>query len=88
MFTLNGDPEMCWSANLIATSYSPGSVGMYSTEQEPSLLSLHVILASDGPSMARERPPVPAPSILTNQKLDLTPKIQTFCFYCKYIGFV
>lgn len=34
---------------------------MYSTLQLPSLLSLQDILASDGPSMANPRPPVPAP---------------------------
>lgn len=34
---------------------------MYSTVQLPSLLSLHDILASEGPSMARPSPPVPAP---------------------------
>lgn len=34
---------------------------MYSTVQLPSLLSLQDILASEGPSMARPRPPVPAP---------------------------
>lgn len=49
------------SANLMVTSYSPGSVGIYSTEHEPSRLSLHVILASDGPSIAKPKPPTPAP---------------------------
>jgi len=43
------------------TSYSPGVKGIYSTLQLPSLLSLQDILASDGPSMANPRPPVPAP---------------------------
>lgn len=41
--------------------YVPGSYGMYSTLQLPSLLSVQDILASDGPSIARPRPPVPAP---------------------------
>ena len=59
--TLNGDPGMGCSANLMLMSYSPASVGMYSTVQDPSRLSLQVILASDGPSMASPRPPVPAP---------------------------
>lgn len=36
---------------------------MYSTEQEPSRLSLHVIFASEGPSIARPNPPEPAPKI-------------------------
>lgn len=46
---------------MILTSYSPGVNGMYSTLQLPSLLSLQDIFASEGPSMARPRPPVPAP---------------------------
>lgn len=41
--------------------YLPGSYGTYSTLQLPSLLSVQDILASDGPSIARPRPPVPAP---------------------------
>lgn len=61
-FTLKGDPGICCSANLIVTSYSPGSVGIYSTEHEPSRLSLQVIFASDGPSIAKPKPPVPAPA--------------------------
>ena len=52
---------MFWSASLIETSYSPWTRGTYSTVQEPSRLSLHVIFASEGPSIARPRPPVPAP---------------------------
>lgn len=39
----------------------PGSYGMYSTQQLPSLLSVHDILASEGPSIASPSPPVPAP---------------------------
>lgn len=61
---MNGDPGMWESANLIVTSYSPGSVGTYSTEHDPSRLSLQVILASDGPSIANPNPPVPAPKYL------------------------
>lgn len=39
----------------------PGSYGMYSTQQLPSLLSVQDILASEGPSIASPNPPVPAP---------------------------
>ena len=54
---VNGDPEMCLSANLIMMLYSPGAVGRYWTEHVPSLLSVQVISAFDGPSTASERPP-------------------------------
>ena len=53
----NGDPEMCLSANLMMMLYSPGAVGRYCTEHVPSLLSVHVISAFDGPSTASDRPP-------------------------------
>lgn len=39
---------------------------MYSTEQLPSLLSIQDILASEGPSTAKPRPPVPAPLVQTD----------------------
>lgn len=55
------------------TSYSPGVKGIYSTLQLPSLLSLQDILASDGPSMANPRPPVPAP--LKGENTSLQGKI-------------
>nr|CAI5823931.1 unnamed protein product [Callosobruchus analis] len=51
--------------------YRCGSVGIYSTEHEPSRLSLHVIFASEGPSIARERPPVPASLVSTVNWLGL-----------------
>lgn len=68
--TLKGDPGMCFSANWTLTSYSPYSVGVYSTEHEPSRLSLHVIFASDGPSTAKPKLPVPAPEI-TGRRAEL-----------------
>lgn len=46
---------------------------MYSTVQLPSLLSLQDIFASDGPSMARPSPPVPAP--LKNNRSELELKL-------------
>ena len=73
ILAVNGEPEMCWSANLIMMLYSPGHVGMYDTEHVPSLLSLHVISAFDGPSTARARPPAPA-SLVTMVKLHGWPE--------------
>ena len=54
---LNGLPGMFLSANLTTISYWPGLVGKYVTLHVPSLLSTQLILALDGPSMARARPP-------------------------------
>lgn len=48
----------------------PGSYGMYSTEQLPSLLSVHDIFASEGPSTARPNPPVPAPLQMEKVSMD------------------
>lgn len=73
---------MCCSANLIVTSYSPASVGTYSTEQDPSRLSLHVIFASDGPSMAKPRPPVPASTKRFQHSLKL---IRKFDYYLLFL---
>lgn len=56
---------------VMLTSYSPGVKGIYSTLQLPSLLSLQDIFASDGPSMARPSPPVPAPLKNNGSELEL-----------------
>ena len=55
---MKGEPEMCLSANLTVMLYSPGAVGRYVTVQVPSPLSVHLISVFDGPSIARDRPPV------------------------------
>ena len=61
---LNGDPSMCWSANLADILYSPGAVGRKLTLTVPSLLSWQDISALLGPSTASANPPAPAPLVL------------------------
>lgn len=54
-------PGMCCPPYVMLTSYRPGTYGVYSTLQLPSLLSLQDILDSDGPSTVIPKPPIPAP---------------------------
>ena len=56
MWAMKGLSSMSSSSQVTCTAYSPGSVGQYSTSQEPSFWSLHSILACDGPSMANPEP--------------------------------
>lgn len=57
ILAVKGDPAMCWSANRMMMLYSPGAVGRYDTEHVPSLLSVHLISALEGPSTANANPP-------------------------------
>lgn len=56
----------------------PGSYGMYSTQQLPSLLSVQDILASEGPSIASPSPPVPAP-LHKNNKRENDTEVRELC---------
>lgn len=56
-------PGTCCSLNLTSISWGPSASGTYSTVQEPSLLSRHVIFGSVGPTIAKPRAPLPAPFV-------------------------
>ena len=60
---VNGDPSICSPPNRALILYSPGAVGRYDTLTVPSLLSIQLISALEGPSTAKAKPPAPAPFV-------------------------